>query len=135
MKYRAAFDEYACVNDWITMEVNGIEYRARIEHDPDHHIDDDDCHNMDQFVTGCNNEQFSRLLKCRQAWINNEWFYCGVVISAHKAGVCIDDYAASLWAIECNYPGTDNSYLTDVANELLAEAIESAKDVLERLAA
>jgi hypothetical protein len=28
-------------------------------------------------------------------------------------------HAASLWGIEANYPGADNSYLTEVANELL----------------
>lgn len=70
-----------------------------------------------------------------QAWKNNEWFYCGVVLSVTKNGILLDNHAASLWGIECNYPGSDNSYLTEVANELLDEAISSAKRTLQKLTA
>jgi len=38
------------------------------------------------------------------AWKNDEWYYCGVI-----------------------YPDSDNAYLTEVANELLPEALEVAK--------
>ena len=29
------------------------------------------------------------------------------------------------WGIEANYPDSDNAYLTDVANELLPEALDA----------
>lgn len=63
-----------------------------------------------------------------EAWRNDEWFYCGVILSVSVAGVSLLDHAASLWGVESNYPDTDNSYLTETANELLAEAIDAARD-------
>ena len=61
------------------------------------------------------------------AWKNDEWFYCGVILSVAIDGIILDDHAASLWGIEANYPGSDNAYLSEVANELLPEALEAAK--------
>jgi len=49
--------------------------------------------------------------------------------------VMLASHAASLWGIEANYPGTDNSYLIEVANELLPEAVAIARETLVRLAA
>ena len=131
------FNKYACSGDYIETEINGITYRATIHYDTEYDIDDDDCHNTDQNITGCNDKQFARLLKTRQAWFDNDWFFCGIVISAHKHGVVLDDHAASLWGLECNYPGArpvNNDFLSETANELLPEAIESATSILTRLA-
>jgi hypothetical protein len=127
------FDSYVCVGDTISTEVEGFKVIARIEHDPDSHIDDADCHNVDQSVTGCDDIQQEKLLEARKAWFNGEWFYCGVVLSVSYKGYCLAYYAASLWAIEANYPGSDNSYLTDVANELLQEAVTEGREILETL--
>ena len=127
------FDDYVCIDDTVSTEVEGFVVRATIEHDIDSHIDDDDCHNTDQDITGCSDEQQDKLLEARQAWFDTEWFYCGVVLSVYKNGVCLVDHAASLWSIEANYPGSDNTYLTEVANDLLPEALEDAKEVLKAL--
>lgn len=35
--------------------------------------------------------------------------------------------------IECNYPGSDNSYLVEVANEQLAECAKGARDRVKEL--
>jgi hypothetical protein len=43
------------------------------------------------------------------------------------------DYDHALWGIDANYPGSDNSYLRDVANEYAAEALESARIKLAEL--
>ena len=118
------FDKFVCYGDSIETVVDGFTFKARIEPDADSHIDDDDCYNIDQSVTGCDDKQFIESMKARQAWLDDEWFYCGVVISVSKAGIELDDCAASLWSIECNYPLKDsNKYLLEVANELLPEAI------------
>jgi len=61
------------------------------------------------------------------AWKNDEWFYCGVILSVAIDGLTLDRFAASLWGIEANYPDSDNAYLSEVANELLFEALEAAK--------
>ena len=127
--FSKGFDKYACVDDSIRVEINGIRYAATIEFDHDTHINDDDTHNIDQAVTGCNEEQQAKLLEARNAWVNNKWFYCGIVLSAAKAGVDLD-ISASSWGIECNYPGSDNSYLLETANELLEDAIQQAEENL-----
>ena len=61
------------------------------------------------------------------AWKNDEWYYCGVILSVSIDGLTLDRFAASLWGIEANYPDSDNAYLTEVANELVPEALETAK--------
>jgi len=131
------FDGYACENDMIQCDHQGYHVVAKIERDDHYGIDDDDCHSVDQEVTGCNDEQFAWLMHCRSEWGNDEWFYCGIVLSVFFNGVEIEEHAASLWGIECNYPQqdgkTDNSYLRTVANELLPEAIEAAKKRHEEL--
>jgi hypothetical protein len=127
------FDSYVCEGDTIQTEIDGLTITATIERDQDYRIDDDDCHNPDQAVTGCSDKQFKKLLAARQAWFDDEWFYCGVVLSVEKNGVVLAEYAASLWGIEANYPGSDNSHLAEVANELLPEALEEGKRVLASL--
>lgn len=132
-KFNEGFDSFACEGDTITTHKNGFDIAARIVRDNDYQIDDDDCHNPDQKVTGCNAEQQKKLLAAREAWFNDEWFYCGIVLEVSKAGITLEDHAASLWGIECNYPVTDNSYLLEVANDLLPEAVQAGRDALARL--
>jgi hypothetical protein len=131
--FPTGFDAYACEGDTLTVEINGIEYTATIVRDDHSHIDDDDCHNPDQEVTGCNKKQHKKLMEARQSWRNDEWFYGGIVISARKNSHEISDHLASLWAVEINYPDTDNAYLLDVANELLGQAVPQAEEDLESL--
>jgi hypothetical protein len=134
MRFEKPFDSYVCHGDTISVNHEGFRFTARIEHDPFASIDDDDCHNPDQTVTGCNQEQQRRLLAAREGWKRDEWFYCGIVISA----IHIDTGATwegleSLWRIEANYPESSNTYLTEVANELLANAVDALKDKLVEL--
>ena len=70
-----------------------------------------------------------------EGWRKGDWFYCGIVLSVSLEGVQLASHAASLWGIEANYPGADNSYLAEVANELLPESIAVARETLTRLAA
>jgi hypothetical protein len=133
--FETDFGSYACTGDTITGTLNGYDLTARLEYDQVRGLDDDDCHNPDQAVTGCTDEQQEKLLEARRAWQNNDWFYCGVVVSVSRNGVLIDDHAAGLWGIECNYPGSDNAYLQEVANDLAAEAIEQAEKERARMVA
>ena len=129
------FDSYVCIGDTIKCEVEGFTLVARIEHDPDTRIDDDDCHNIDQEVTGCNAAQQKKLIEAREAYFDDDWFYCGVVISVSRNGVDISEHAASLWGIECNYPGSNNAYLSEVAIELIDDALICARDSLNAMQA
>lgn len=132
MEFKEKFEKYVCNGDSITLKSNGITFEARIEHDSDSNIDDDDIHNIDQLVTGCNEEQQERLLAAREAWSKNEWFYCGIVLTATIDGIELNS-TESLWAIEANYPNSENNYLDEVANDLLAEIMESVSNELEDL--
>ena len=50
------FDGYVCAGEKIECVVNGITYTARIVTDICASIDNDDMHNIDQSVTGCDLE-------------------------------------------------------------------------------
>ena len=129
------FDSYVCIGDTITCEVEGFTLVAQIEHDTYTRIDDDDCHNIDQEVTGCDAAQQKKLIEARKAYFADDWFYCGVVISVSRNGVDISEHAASLWGIECNYPGSNNAYLSEVASELIDDALSCARDSLNAMRA
>lgn len=131
--FKTKFAEYACVGDTIQCKVDGLTVLARLEHDEEHGLDDDDSHNVDQRVTGCDDAQQAKLLAARESFERGDWFYCGVKLIVSKNGVVLDRHAASLWCVECNYPGGDNSYLTEIANELLPDAIEAGKLGLAKL--
>ena len=130
--FSTKFDTYACVNDSITASIDGIDYTATIHHDTEHHINDDDHHDENQDVTGCDDEQFAKLLKCRQAWFDDEWSYCGIIVTASKGGIELE-ISESLWGLEMNYPDSDNAYLTEEANNLLEQAIDLAPGALETM--
>ena len=117
--FKQGFDKFVCVGDSITTEEAGMTIRARIEFDSDTRADDfgEDCYTPEQI----------------EAWKNDEWFFCGVVLSVSVDGIEIDDHAASLWGVDCNFPSCDNSYLLTVANELLPDALDQARGRVERL--
>lgn len=64
-----------------------------------------------------------------RAWCNDGWNWCGVVVTASRAGVELG--TASLWGIESDA----GAYLVEVANELADEALAEAADKLRELAA
>jgi hypothetical protein len=61
-----------------------------------------------------------------KAWERGNWQFVGVVLSVWVEDMCLDDHAASLWGIECNF-GTDNLHLTECADDLLPEALDMAE--------
>jgi hypothetical protein len=57
----------------------------------------------------------------------------GVIVSVSKNGIILDDHAASLWGVDCNYNKTSNKYLSTVAKDMEREAIECGKIELKRM--
>lgn len=139
--FTKGFDRYVCFGDYIQCEVDGFTVTARVEYDQDTKIDDCDSfpeeYSVEMFGedTPEHREHFEKALAARRAWFNDEWHYCGVVLSVSKRGIALDKHAASLWGIDCNFPGSDNSYLLDVANNLLSEALDVGKATLAELCA
>lgn len=68
-----------------------------------------------------------------RAWCNDDWHYVTLTVTA-----AIDDVelaSFSIGGIECNYPGSDNSYLTECADDAADMAIDDAKAKLAKLTA
>ena len=126
------FNSFICSGDSVTVKREGITYRATIEFDDHYHIDDDDCHNPDQTATGCDDEQFKKLLKAREAWFNNEWWYGWMKVTASLNGYELKSFD-SLSGLEINYPESRNDYLSEVATELLMATILSVNDEIKHL--
>lgn len=138
------FAGYAFPGDSISCEVDGFVVTAILEHDPDAgppdeaydgfwpSLDPQDCGYIGDGMTEEDlRRETARAQIILDSWRLDRWFYCGVRLSVAKAGVTLDDSAASLWGIECNFPerdgGTDNGYLQEVANDLLPEALAAGR--------
>ena len=141
MTFTQKFYDCVCIGDTIVCEVEGYTVTARICFDdcaeaPDKNQDGfwPSLYPNDAGFIGSGNgwrDRFdaaqARAEKVMAAWKNDEWFYCGVILSVAIDGLTLDRFAASLWGLEANYPDSDNAYLTEVANDLLPEAIAEAK--------
>ena len=141
MTFTQKFDDFVCMGDSISCEVDGYTIMARIAHDetpdaPDQRQDGfwPSLYPNDTGFIGAGNGWRDRFDKAQAkaervmaAWKNDEWFYCGIILSVAIDGLTLDNHVASLWGIEANYPDSDNAYLSEVANELLPEALEAAK--------
>jgi hypothetical protein len=149
MTFTQRFQTFVCEGDSIFCEVAGFEITARIVRDdcgdaPDQRQDGfwpSLYKDAPGFIgTGPNHrERFAeaqaRAEAVMAAWRKDEWFYCGIVLSVALEGVTLDAHAASLWGIEANYPDGDNSYLAEVAQELLPEALDAGRATARRLCA
>ena len=141
MTFTQQFDDYVGIGDSITCAVDGYTVTARISHDetpdaPDERQDGfwPSLYKDDAGFIGSGNGFRDRFAKAQakaervmDACKNDEWFYCGIILSVALEGITLDRFAASLWGIEANYPDSDNAYLAEVANGLLPEAIAEAK--------
>ena len=149
MTFTERFQSFVCEGDSITCEVAGFQITARIVRDD---CDDAPDERQDGFWPSLykdapgfigpgpnHRERFAqaqaRAEAVMEAWRKDEWFYCGIVLSVAREGVTLDAHAASLWGVEANYPDSDNAYLTEVAGELLPEALDAGRAALARLCA
>lgn len=145
------FAQYVCEGDSITCEVDGFDCRATVYFDdnttsPDER-DEGFWPSHDKDAAGYTppehfDERQAQAEKVMAAWKNSKWFYCGVAVTVARAGVPLTHkYDHALWGIEYNYPtfGEEardpNSYLREVANELLPGALEDARATIDKLRA
>ena len=149
MSFSERFSTYVCPGDTITCEVDGFTVMAQIVLDdcpdaPDQRQDGfwPSLYKDAPGFIGPGNGFRERFAKAQaeaeavmEAWRKGDWFYCGIVLSVTLEGVTLNAHAANLWGVEANYPGSDNAYLTEVADELLPEALDTARAVLVRLRA
>ena len=105
------FDKRPLPGDSIVWRNGGFTLTARVEFD--------DVTEPGEF-DGYSEEDIKR-------WEADEWCYVGIVVSAEYGGWLLDDTAASLWGLECGLADDSGDYLSDVAAELFAEALQVAK--------
>ena len=111
------FPAYACQGDRIEWTAEGFDIVARLEYNTDSNPEDVECYSPEDV----------------ERWRSDEWFYVGVVLSVSRNGVELSDHAASLWGVDCNFSDTSNAYLSEVAQELEAEALETARAEMARI--
>ncbi|MEL7452101.1 MAG: hypothetical protein AAGJ50_01840, partial [Pseudomonadota bacterium] len=99
------FDAYVCEGDRITCEMDGFTFTARLVRDDDAGAPDwrqdgfwPSLYKDDAGFIGAGpnwRERFdtaqARAEAVNAAWKADEWFYCGIVISARLDGIEIDD--------------------------------------------
>ncbi|KCZ52281.1 hypothetical protein [Hyphomonas pacifica] len=149
MTFTERFQPFVCEGDSISCEVAGFEVIARIVRDdcPDAPDERQDgfwpslYKDAPGFIgPGPNHRQRFAEAQAKaeavmQAWRKDEWFYCGIVLSVTLEGVTLERNAAALFGIEANYPDSDNAYLTEVAQELLPEALDAGRAAARRFCA
>lgn len=121
MKFTQNFDKYVCVGDTISADITDkIRLVATVRHDSHSSPSDCDCYS-DAAI---------------KRWENEEWFYCGIVLSVQSHDGTIYEELDSLWGIEANF-GEDNAYLMEVANDLIAPAsiLEALRRIYEPVTA
>jgi len=137
------FDSFVCEGDTITCEVGAFTCTATVYRDdnadkPDER-DDGFWPSRDPEAAGYVlpenfDAQQAIAEKVMMAWMQDEWWYCGVAVTIACEDVELTgQYEHALWGIECNYPDSKNEYLREVANDLLHEALAGAREKLARL--
>ena len=141
--FTIGFKPYAYVGDTITCDVDGFTATATIYRDdtsdmPDQR-DDGFWPSRDPKAAGYvlpeNFEaEHAKAERVMAAWKNDEWFFCGVAVTVAKNDVQLtEEYGFALWGVDCNYPDSDNAYLLEVANQLLSESLDKARETLRKL--
>ena len=105
------FDKHPCPGDSITWRNGGFTLTARIKFDDATRPGEFDCYSEEDI----------------ERWKNDEWCYVGIVVTAEYKEWLLEDTAASLWGLECRLADDSDDYLSDVATELFAEALQVAK--------
>lgn len=141
------FKPYTCDNDTITCTVDGFDCVATIRHDLDSSAPDamedgfwPSLNPRDAGYIGDGKTQadmypfMAQAHAVMDAWKRDEWWYVGVAVTVSRASVKLTErYSHATWGIECNYPQSDNTQLRVFANDLLPDALKSARAKLAEL--
>jgi|TARA_R110000822_G_scaffold45056_2_gene120695 hypothetical protein len=115
--FTETFDTHARHGDTTTTEVEGFTFTAHLTRDYDTTPMEFECYDVGEI----------------DSWKRDEWSFCNVVLTAARRGISLDTFSACLGGVEMNFPGSDNAYLTQVAGELLDEALPDARTALAKI--
>lgn len=127
-----SFDKYVVHGDFVEWEQEDFHMRATVLFDPDTTPMDYD---MPGWCFDTSHPEFGkRSRELIESWKADEWFYCGVRVTASKEGLELGE--ETTWGVEANFPDADgNPYLSELADCLAVQAIEAANDRITRLCA
>ena len=112
MKFTEQFNKYACVGDYISVDINGVTFTAYLEPDADTRPEDFDCYSE---------EEIERFYK-------EDWYYVGLVIEAETDDWKKTLYGSSVWGVDIGLGTDDRPYLMELANECLVDAVASLSE-------
>ena len=112
MKFIEQFDTYACIGDYISVDINGVTFTAYLDSDADSRPEDFDCYSE---------EDIERFYK-------EDWYYVCIIIEAETDDWKKTLYGSSVWGVEINFGTDDRPHLMELANECLADAIASLSE-------
>lgn len=69
-----------------------------------------------------------------RAWCDDEWYWCGIVVTVTHTETDTELASESLWGNDANHPNGDNSYLTECATDLAESALVEARNRAKELA-
>lgn len=141
-----AFAGYVDSNDFVTCERDGFTLRATLYLDdtadrPDERMDGF-WPNLEPGSPGYIGPESESTLRRHMkraraimaAWKRDKWRYYGVAVTVQKNGIPLTGrYDHAVWGIEGNYPGGDNRYLAETANDLVDEALSAAKEAIKKI--
>jgi hypothetical protein len=113
--FKDHFDAFVIPGDTITAEHDGFTLTARIDHD--------DITDIDDYYQG----------EEKASWLRDEWHFSTVVIAVARGGYTLHEHAVALSGVDRNFPGSDNTHLRYVANELAEEAIALGHTIFKEL--
>jgi hypothetical protein len=124
-------------------DADGIYYLARIVRDEDAGAPDEmqdgfwpsaDPDDAGYVAPEHYDEEQAHATAVYDGWVNDEWFYCGIILSKHLSDERFEEdpvfnsHVDSLWGIEANYPKENaNACLMDYAHDLLATALAEGR--------
>lgn len=112
------FGRFVCVGDGVQWSEGGFDFTARLEYDDVTSLKDFECYSEED----------------EKLWHEGSWSFIGVVVSVKRNGIEVDDFADSLWGMECNLT-EDHAHLTDwIDHESLVNQAELRRqELIERL--
>lgn len=114
-----AFPQFVVPGDYRRIKCGPFTIQASIVPDNDTRATDFDCYTPKQL----------------EAWKRGDWQLYGMILSVWVDDYRLDSHAASLWGIDCNFPGDTNWHLQEIANDLLVEALARAETIRASLLA
>jgi len=151
MTFEKDFAGYVSQGDSIRCEVDGFVCVATLHYDDDTtppdkrqdgfwpSLDPNDAGYIGPKSKRTLAREHAHMAHVMDSWLRDEWHYYGVDVQVYREGVRLTDkWAFALWGIEGNWPPrrkgkNPNAYFRDVANDLLPDALASAKAKIAKL--